>query len=127
MIDPTVENIFQIAASLFFLIAIFLVAIGQTDRVRNDYDTLFNVNLSAFVFGTLATFLAQIIIMELTLDNAAQLVTSLFFLIAVLLITIGQTDRVRNDSNTLFGTNVSAFVFGSIAALMAIFITFMNI
>lgn len=125
MLDPTFEKVLQIAASVFFLIAIMLLVLGQTDKIREDSDSLFNTNLSAFVFCMLAALIFIILTMEFNLENFTQLVASIFFLLATLLIALGQTDRVRNDEDTLFGTNIAAFVLASIAGIMVMIIAFM--
>lgn len=53
-----------------------------------------------------------------------QLIASIFFTIAIALVAMGQTDTVRKDSNTLFGTNVAAFALAFLAAIIVIVVMF---
>ena len=57
LIDWTTIRV--LAVSILSMVAYFLLAIGQVDRVRNNPDTSFNVNLSAGVFATVAGIISM--------------------------------------------------------------------
>lgn len=57
---------------------------------------------------------------EIHYEKITMITMSVFFVLALFLTIIGQTDKVRNDPNTIFGTNISAGVFAALASIMAL-------
>lgn len=57
------ENLLQIAASAFFVMAIFFLVIAQSDQVRENPDGAFGVNVTSGVLAALGAMIALITVM----------------------------------------------------------------